>query len=180
MATIKTKCKDPPACEGAPRWQRQQRRWNPAAAKPFQLLWRVVGVEEAEIKASVVTLMLPQMERRSTHLQQPGKALCLPRSSGGDGCHRLQRQIQKTKFSVSKPCEGMLPNFQGLPVRAHIFFSFRCVLKKKKTVHAFGSYQVKSQTVSTTPNQTKALRFWACLLRISIIANLAARVGILS
>lgn len=46
MATIKTKCKDPPACEGAPHWLRKQQRRNPAAAKPFQLSWRVLGVEK--------------------------------------------------------------------------------------------------------------------------------------
>lgn len=127
----------PPACEGAPRWQRQQRRRNPAAAEPLQLSWRVLGVEEAEIKASVATLMFPPMERRSTRLQRPGKALCLRRSGGS---HRLVRQIQETPFSVS---EGMLADFQSLPVRAG----------------PVGSYQVKSQTVSTAPNQTKALRF---------------------
>lgn len=157
----KQSAKIPPLVRARHAGKRQQRRWNPAAAKPFQLSWPVVGVEEAEIKASALisALMLLQMERCSTHLQQPGKALGA--SAPPTAAPRPQRQIQKTKFSVSKPCEGMLPNFQGLPVRTHIFLAsdLSSKKKKKKRVHAFGSYQVKSQTVPTAPNQTKALRF---------------------
>lgn len=123
--------------------QRSPRLWGSAtlakttaeaAAKPLQLSWRLLGVEEAEIKASVATLMFPPMERRSTRLQ---RAL---RLRGSGGSRQPVRQIQETPFSVS---EGMLADFQSLPVRAG----------------PVGSYQVKSQTVSTAPNQTKALRF---------------------
>lgn len=142
MAAIKTKCKDSPpththpaphACEGAPPWQRKQRRWNSATAEPFQLACRGSGVEEAEIKAGVAAFMFPHTEPQSTQLQQ-------------------QPQQHQQHQPAGKHREPTLPHVQNLPVRAHVF-GFRRIRREKKKCTLLSSAKLKPAPVSAAaPN----------------------------